>query len=95
VANQGISMKQLTNMINGMIGQKVLTEQQLQQIMLGAQKANQEGGMSAVLDYLLKVTQADVDKRELKRFADQVKANPQLGMDILKGRQKPNLKRRR
>lgn len=88
-------MKQLADMINGIIGRNVLTEQQLHQIMLGAQKANQEGGMSAVLDYLLKVTQADIDKRDLKRFADQIQANPQMGMDILSGRRKPNVKRKR
>lgn len=88
-------MKQLADMINGILGRNVLTEHQLQQIMIGAQKANQQGGMNAVLDYLLKVTQADIDKRELKRFADQIQANPQLGMEILKGKQKPHLKKRR
>ena len=88
-------MKQLADMINGIIGRNVLTEHQLQQIMNGAQKANQQGGMNAVLDYLLKVTQANVDKKELKRFADQIQANPQLGMEILKGKQQPHLKKRR
>lgn len=95
MSNQGLSMKQLAEMINGIMGRNVLSERQLQQIMEGAKRANREGGMSAVLDYLLRVTQADVDKGDLKRFADQIQANPQLGMDILKGRKRPNLKRKR
>lgn len=95
MSNQGLSMKQLADMINGIMGRKVLSEHQLQQIMEGAKRANREGGMNAVLDYLLKVTQADVDKGDLKRFANQIQANPQLGMDILQGRKRPNLKRRR
>ncbi len=95
MSNQGLSMKKLADMINGIMGRKVLSEHQLQQIMEGAKRANREGGMNAVLDYLLKVTQADVDKGDLKRFANQIQANPQLGMDILQGRKRPNLKRRR
>lgn len=92
---QGFSMKQLADMINGILGRNVLTEHQLQQIMEGAKRANQAGGMSAVLDYLIKVTQADVDKRELQKFADQIQANPRLGLEILKGRKSANLKRRK
>jgi hypothetical protein len=42
--------------------------------------------MDAVLQYLMKVTQADVDFGELKRFANQVQKNPQKGLDILQGK---------
>lgn len=93
--NRGFSMKQLADMINGILGRNVLTEHQLHQIMEGAKRANQEGGMNAVLDYLIKVTQADVDKRELQKFADHIQANPRLGLEILKGRKSPNLRRRK
>lgn len=76
-------------MINSVLGQSVLTEQQLNQILQGAKKAHQQGGMNAVLDYLMKVTHADVGKQELKQFADSVQSNPKMGMDILQGRRSP------
>lgn len=81
-------MKQLTEMINNVMGQRVLSEQQLAHIMNGAKKAHERGGMPAVIQYLMKVTQADVNPNELLKFADQVKENPQYGMDILKGKKR-------
>lgn len=95
MSGQGLTMKQLAEMINGVMGRNVLNEHQLQQIMEGARRANDRGGMSAVLDYLMKVTQADIDKSELHRFADQVQSNPQMGMDILLGKKKPSSRRKR
>ncbi|SFI97006.1 hypothetical protein [Thermoflavimicrobium dichotomicum] len=83
---QGPSIKDLTQMINSVMGHQVLTEQQLQKIMAGAKIAHQKGGMNAVLEYLMHVTQADVDKNELRSFADSIQKNPQLGMDILQGK---------
>lgn len=80
------TMKDLTQMINNIMGHKVLSEQQLTKIMEGAQKALQRGGMPAVIQYLMKVTQADVDAEELTKFAENVKNNPQMGMDILQGK---------
>jgi hypothetical protein len=82
------SIKELTQMINGVMGDEVLTEQQLEQILQGAKRANDRGGMGAVLDYLMKVTQTDVNKKELREFADNVKSNPKMGMDILRGKKK-------
>jgi hypothetical protein len=90
----GPSFKELTNMINSIMGQNVLTEKQLEKIMEGAKKASERGGMSAVLDYLMKVTQADVDRNELTEFADQIRENPSLGMDILKGKKKIDPKKK-
>jgi len=98
MTSKGPSVKELTQMINSVLGQSVLTEQQMNNILQGAKKAHQQGGMSAVLDYLMKVTQADVGKQELKQFADSVRTNPKLGMDILQGRKSPGTigkKRRR
>ncbi|MGI6125822.1 MAG: hypothetical protein ACOYEF_02540 [Planifilum sp.] len=89
MTNRGPSVKELTQMINSVLGQSVLTEQQLNQILQGAKKAHQQGGMNAVLDYLMKVTHADVGKQELKQFADSVQSNPKMGMDILQGRRSP------
>lgn len=89
MTNMGPSVKELTQMINSVLGQNVLTEQQLNHILQGAKRAHQQGGMSAVLDYLMRVTQADVGKQELKQFADSVRANPKMGMDILQGRKSP------
>ncbi|PTM59975.1 hypothetical protein [Desmospora activa] len=88
MAGEGPSVKQLTEMINSMMGQRVLTEQQLNQILAGAKRANERGGMGAVLDYLMKVTQADVEKGELQDFAQDIKRNPQLGMDFLQGKRR-------
>lgn len=89
MTNRGPSVKELTQMINSVLGQSVLTEQQMNHILQGAKKAHQQGGMGAVLDYLMKVTQADVGKQELKRFADSIRSNPQMGMDILQGKRSP------
>jgi hypothetical protein len=88
MAGKGPSVKEMTQLINSVMGQNVLTEQQLNQILQGAKKANERGGMPAVLDYLMKVTQADVEKEEISRFADIVQQNPQMGMDILNGKKK-------
>ncbi|MBD1370917.1 hypothetical protein IC620_00890 [Hazenella sp. IB182357] len=95
--NENLSMKDLTQMINGIMGQKVLSEQQLERIMDGAKLAHQKGGMPSVLEYLMKVTQADVDMKDLKKFADDVQHNPNMGMDILKGNKniKPNKRKKR
>jgi hypothetical protein len=42
----------------------------------------------------MQVTQADVDYRELKQFADQVQSNPGMGMDYLKGKKKIQRKKK-
>lgn len=84
--NQGPSMKNLAQMINNIMGHRVLSEQQLNKIMEGAKKVYEKGGMPAVIQYLMRVTQADVDAQELTQFAENVKNNPQLGMDILEGK---------
>lgn len=84
--NQGPPMKNLAQMINNIMGHRVLSEQQLNRIMEGAKKVYEKGGMPAVIQYLMRVTQADVDAQELTQFAENVKNNPQLGMDILEGK---------
>ncbi|SEM69510.1 hypothetical protein [Lihuaxuella thermophila] len=86
MSGNGLPMQNLADMINQVMGKKVLTEQQLEQIMQGAQKALGQGGMTAVLEYLMKVTQADVEMDELVQFSHRVKSNPDLGMDILQGK---------
>jgi hypothetical protein len=80
------TLKQLTQMINTIMGQRVLSEEQLGQIMAGAKKSFDRGGMPDVIEYLMKVTQADVDKQELTQFAESIRNNPQLGKDILEGK---------
>ncbi|MCS1350101.1 hypothetical protein [Mechercharimyces sp. CAU 1602] len=87
--SKGPSMKDLADMINGVMGHQVLTEQQMAQIMGGAKEALDRGGMAAVIDYLMRVTQADVNKNDLMKFAESVASNPQIGKDILSGRRKP------
>jgi hypothetical protein len=94
MSENGLNIKELTQMINQIMGGRVLTEAQLEQIMRGARKAHEQGGMPAVLQYLMHVTQADVDYRELKQFADQVKSDPGLGMDYLKGKKKIQRKKK-
>lgn len=89
------TLKQLTQMINTIMGQRVLTEEQLSQIMAGAKRAFDKGGMPHVIDYLMKVTQADVDKDELTQFAETIRTNPQLGKDILEGRQQINYRKKK
>jgi hypothetical protein len=93
LADQGITIKELTQMINSIMGGRVLTEEQLERILHGARQAHDKGGMNAVLDYLMKVTQADVDFDQLKQFAKNVQTDPNLGMDILKGKKKIPRKR--
>ncbi|WP_044642184.1 hypothetical protein [Risungbinella massiliensis] len=86
MSQQNGDLKSLTNMINSFLGTRVLSEQQLNVIMQGAKTAFDRGGMPAVIEYLMKVTQADVDKNELTRFAENVRKNPQIGKDILDGK---------
>jgi threonine aldolase len=84
------NLKQLTNMINAVMGQRVLSEEQLGQIMAGAKRAFDRGGMPLVIEYLMRVTQADVDKEEVTQFAETIRSNPQLGRDILEGKKSIN-----
>jgi hypothetical protein len=94
MTGKGPSMKDLAHMINAIMGRSVLSERKMEQIMEGAKRAHERGGMDAVLQYLMKVTQADVDFGELKRFANQVQKNPQKGLDILQGKRSlPRTKR--
>lgn len=86
MSQQNVDLKALTNMINSFMGTRVLSEQQLNVIMKGAKTALERGGMPAVIEYLMKVTQADVDKSELTQFAESVRKNPQIGKDILDGK---------
>lgn len=86
--NNGLSIKELAQMINAIMGRRVLTEDQLSKIMDGAKVAYDKGGMNAVLEYLMKVTQADVDMGVIKKFAENVQSNPAMGMDILQGKQR-------
>lgn len=95
MTGKGPSIKELTQMINSVMGQNVLTEKQLNHILQGAKKAGEREGMSGVLEYLMHVTQADVSKDELQQFADTVRSNPQVGMDMLKGRKRSPRGRRR
>ncbi|SFX44317.1 hypothetical protein SAMN04487866_10815 [Thermoactinomyces sp. DSM 45891] len=94
--NQGPTMQSLVKMINNIMGHNVLSEQQLNKILEGAKKIYDKGGMPAVIQYLMKVTQADVDAQELTQFAENVKNNPQIGMDILEGKKsiRPQKKKR-
>ncbi|EGK11825.1 30S ribosomal protein S7 [Desmospora sp. 8437] len=91
---KGPSTKEMAQLINNVMGHNVLTEQQLKQILQGAKRVHERGGMPAVLDYLMKVTQVDVDRGELEQFADNIQKNPQMGMDILQGKRKTPRKKR-
>lgn len=89
-----VNVEQLTQMINAVMGKEVLTAEKLRKILNGAVKAREHGGMDAVWEYLLKVTQADVDPQEIQQFANQVQSNPQLGMEILSGNKRAPLVKR-
>lgn len=88
MAGNSPSTREMVQLINNVLGQHVLSEQQLNQIMKGAKKAHERGGMASVLEYLMKVTQADVEKGEVEQFAKSVQKDPQKGMDILQGKRK-------
>jgi hypothetical protein len=94
MSGNDFTIKDLAQMINEVMGQRVLTEQQLEKILDGAKKAHEKGGMNAVLEYLMKVTQADVDYNDLKQFADTVKSDPNLGKDILQGKKRISRKKK-
>ncbi|MBA4601480.1 hypothetical protein [Thermoactinomyces mirandus] len=93
MSRKGPSLKDLTQMINSVMGQPVLSEKKMERIMQGAKKAHDQGGMDAVLEYLMKVTQADVEFGELKKFANQIQKNPRKGLDILQGKKQPPRKK--
>jgi len=69
------------------MGRSVITEEQLSKIIGEARRAHERGGMEAVFDYLLRVTQADVDRDSLRGFAEQVRRDPQKGVSMVKRQQ--------
>lgn len=84
--NRG-TIREVASWVNSIMGRSVITEEQLSKIIGEARRAHERGGMEAVFDYLLRVTQADVDRDSLRGFAEQVRRDPQKGVSMVKRQQ--------
>lgn len=67
------SKKAVSDLINKVAGQTVMTEKKLDQIMTGAKKKFDSKGMTGFLEYLRDVTQAPVTTDWMKGIVDQLK----------------------
>lgn len=90
------SKKAVSDLINKVAGQPIMTEKKLEKIMVGAKKKFDSNGMTGFLEYLRDVTQAPVSTDWMKGIVDQIKTSDGMKKVIdqyqipmhLKGRKK-------
>lgn len=77
--------KQLSQWINQVMGQDVMSKKKLEHILRNSKKAYDRNGVNGMLDYLQHVTKAPVSKRELRQFGRSVKesGDPKQAMKSL------------
>lgn len=82
------STKQLSQWINQVMGQDVMSEAKLDTILRNAKKAHDRNGINGMLDYLQHITKAPVSKQELRQFGRSVKksGDPKRAMNSMKQR---------
>lgn len=69
------SKKAVSDLINSVAGQPVMTEKKLEQIMTGAKKKFDTKGMTGFLEYLRDVTQAPVSIDWMKGIVSEIKTS--------------------
>ena len=80
------SKKDFANLINSVLGQNVMTEQKLEQILQEAKKANATKGPEGLFDYLRELTNAPVNNEQVRSIADMVRKSggPDQALKTLK-----------
>ncbi|GGE19046.1 hypothetical protein GCM10011571_21200 [Marinithermofilum abyssi] len=64
------SKKDFANMINQLVGEKVMTERKLDLLLEQAKKSYEQQGVNGLFDYMREVTQAPVDNQQMKLLMD-------------------------
>lgn len=77
--------KDFVNLINSVVGENIMTENQLSQFLSEAQKINSTKGTEGLLDYVKKTTNAPASDNQLKGLANNIKktGNPGSAVDYL------------
>jgi len=87
VAEQKPTKKDFVDLINTVMGQEVMTEEQLSKFLHDAKQIHTSKGTEGLLQYIQKVTNAPTNQSQLKKLADQIQqtGNPGAALDFLKG----------
>ena len=85
MANKKPTKKDFVDLINTVMGQNVMTEDQLTQFLNNAKKAKDTRGTEGLLEYVQKVTKAPDSKDQLSRLSDEIQksGNPAKAIDFL------------
>ncbi|MGD9677721.1 MAG: hypothetical protein AB7V16_05085 [Vulcanibacillus sp.] len=77
--------KDFVNLINSVMGKKVMSESQLTQFLDEARIVNETKGTEGFLDFVQKNTNAPASKDQLRKLAENIKntGNPFEAMDFL------------
>lgn len=65
-------IKQMSQLINEVMGENVMSPNKLNKILHGAKKAHDKHGMDGMLKYLRHITKAPASMQELREFAQSV-----------------------
>lgn len=86
MADQKPTKKDFVDLINTVMGQKVMTEDQLTNFLDDAKKVNDSRGTEGLIEYIQGVTHAPGSKNQLKDLADviQKSGDPNKAIDYLK-----------
>lgn len=86
MAEQKPTKKDFVDLINTVMGNEVMTEDQLTHFLNEAKKVNDTRGTEGLLQYIQKVTHAPASQDQLKRLADTIQetGNPISALDFLK-----------
>jgi len=78
--------KDIVNLVNSAVGKEVITEETLNRIMQEAKSNFDKRGTEGLFEYFQKVTNAQVDKEQLKGLTDVIKkrGNFNDALDYLK-----------
>ncbi len=87
MAGQKPTKKDFVDLINTVMGQKIMTEDQLTNFLHNAKNVKDTKGTEGLLEYIQRVTNAPASKDQLKNLADEIKrtGNPGSAIDFLKG----------
>lgn len=85
VTEQRPTKKDFVDLINAVMGQKVMTEEQLTNFLNGAKQVRDKSGNEALLEYIQQATNAPVGKDQLRGLADEIKrtGDPVQALDYL------------
>ncbi|OEF99417.1 hypothetical protein BHF71_02200 [Vulcanibacillus modesticaldus] len=85
MTQQKPSKKDFVDLINSLMGQKIMTEDQLTKFLNDAKKVKETKGTEGFLEFVQKTTNAPASKDQLERLADEIKrsGNPVNAIDFL------------